>query len=67
MNVSTLRERVYCLAERHSSFGIGPDVTALTVSELQGVYLFLQRVDEELRSSASLSQSLAATNGCDVP
>jgi len=44
MNGDLLRERVYSLAARLSWLGIGPDIAALTVSELWGVYIFLLRV-----------------------
>lgn len=44
MTVDLLRERVYGLSERFSWLGIGADIAAMTVSELEGVYRFLQRI-----------------------
>jgi hypothetical protein len=42
-----LRERVYTLSERFSWLGIGSDIAALTLSELEGVYRFLRRIAGE--------------------
>jgi len=44
MNADLLRERVYSLAARLSGLGVGPDIAALSIVELWGVYLFLLRV-----------------------
>lgn len=44
MSADLLRERVYSLAARLSWLGVGPDIAALSVVELWGVYLFLLRV-----------------------
>lgn len=44
MNGDLLRERVYSLAVRLSWLGMGPDIAALTISELWGLHLFLLRV-----------------------
>ena len=47
MTAELLRERVYILSERFSWLGIGADIAAMTVSELEGVYRFLLRVAGE--------------------
>jgi len=39
-----LLERVQTLAVRLSHLGLGPDLAALTLAELWGVYRFLQRL-----------------------
>lgn len=44
MNADLLRERVYSLAARLSWLGVGPDIAALSIVELWGLYLFLLRV-----------------------
>jgi hypothetical protein len=44
MNADLLRERVYGLATRLSWLGVGPDIAALSIVELWGMYLFLLRV-----------------------
>ena len=46
MNDILLRERVYSLASRFPALGIGPDICALTVRELWGLYRFLRRYSE---------------------
>ena len=44
MTADLLRERVYMLAARLSGLGVGPDIAALSLVELWGLYLFLLRV-----------------------
>lgn len=44
MNADLLRERVYSLSARLSWLGIGPEIAALSLVELWGLYLFLLRV-----------------------
>jgi len=47
MKAELLRERVYSLSERFSWLGVGPDIAAMSLCELEGVYLFLVRVAGE--------------------
>ncbi|MBI3523839.1 MAG: hypothetical protein HY066_04820 [Betaproteobacteria bacterium] len=47
MNAELLRERVYSLSERFSWLGIGPDIPAMSLCELEGVYRFLLRIADE--------------------
>ena len=47
MNAELLRERVYSLAIRFSGLGIGADIAAMTLGELEGVYRFLRRIAGE--------------------
>jgi hypothetical protein len=44
MNADLLRERVYSIFARLSWLGVGPDIAALSIVELWGLYLFLLRV-----------------------
>lgn len=41
-----LLERVQTLVARLSSLGIGPDLAALSLADLWGIYRFLQRMAE---------------------
>lgn len=38
--------RLYVLLERLPQYGVGADITALSIAELWGVYRFLQRLAE---------------------
>lgn len=46
MNADLLRDRVLSLAAGLSGLGIGPEVYAMTLSELMGLYCFLRRIAE---------------------
>lgn len=45
MNEDLLRERVYSLAMRLSGIGIGADIFALTIVELEALHRFLMRLE----------------------
>lgn len=45
MSEERLRERVHSLAMRLPGLGVGPDIYALTLCELVGVYRFLMRLE----------------------
>lgn len=47
MNAELLRECVYSLSERFSWLGVGPDIAAMTLCELEAVYRFLLRIAGE--------------------
>lgn len=47
MMADMLRERVYSLSLRFSWLGIGADIAAMTLSELEAVLRFLRRVAGE--------------------
>lgn len=46
MTIETLRERILGLAEAFPWLGIGSEVYALTVVELEGLWAFLRRIVE---------------------
>lgn len=46
MNADTARERILTLAERFPWLGIGPEVYAFTLAELEGLWAFLRRIAE---------------------
>lgn len=43
----TLIERVLALATRLAHLGVGPDLAAMSVADLWGLYCFLQRAAQE--------------------
>lgn len=47
MSAELLRERVYSLSVRLAWLGIGGDIAAMTLSELEGVYRFMRRIAGE--------------------
>ena len=44
MKAEILRQRVYALAARLSGLGLEADIYALSLVELRGLYVFLQRL-----------------------
>jgi hypothetical protein len=46
MTIEVLRERILALAEGFTGLGIGPEVYAFTLAELEGLWAFLRRIAE---------------------